>query len=367
MLLPHLLLLHHHHLFTRHSPDDKTLLIHVRHITLLRHRIHCPLILIYISLFAKDDVLRNAELEDLFSTAPESPWDEAPYKDAVQRTPLGGLSLSGFLSEWALMTLLDPVKSLANLIYIGYNCNAASALNITRRRSIDRKRQQTERDVFQCFVFGPKKAGKSALLMSLLGRPFSDNYVPTTSEQYVVNVVEQHAGKKKTLVLREIPEDGVKKLLSNKESLAVCDVAIFVYDSSSKYSLRRASELLLDVTKQGEETGFSMPCLLVAAKHDLDSYPTAMEESAKICQGIGIDEPIHVSVKERDLNNVFSKLLNAAENPHLSVPETDAGRNRKWYRQLISRSLIFVSVGAATAFVGMAAYRAYAARKNSAS
>ncbi|KAL2535385.1 Mitochondrial Rho GTPase 2 [Forsythia ovata] len=315
----------------------------------------------------KDEVLRNTELEDLFSTAPESPWDEAPYMDAVERTPMGRLSLSGFLSEWALMTLLDPVQSLANLIYIGYNCNAASALNITRRRSIDRKKQQTERSVFQCFVFGPKKAGKSALLMSLLGRPFSDNYVPTTSERYVVNVVDQHAGNKKTLVIREIPEDGVKKLLSNKESLAACDVAIFVYDSSSEYSLRRASELLVDVTKQGEETGFSMPCLLVAAKHDLDSYPMAMKESAKICQDMGIDEPIHVSVKERDLNNVFSKIVNAAENPHLSVPETDAGRNRKRYRQLVNRSLIFVSVGAATAFVGMAAYRAYAARKNSAS
>lgn len=37
-------------------------------------------------------------------------------------------------------------------------------------------------------------------------------------------------GIKKTLILREIPEDGVKKLLSNKESLALCDIAIFVHD-----------------------------------------------------------------------------------------------------------------------------------------
>ncbi|KAK9083082.1 hypothetical protein Scep_029553 [Stephania cephalantha] len=37
-------------------------------------------------------------------------------------------------------------------------------------------------------------------------------------------------GEKKTLVLREIPEDEVRKLLSNKESLAACDVAIFVHD-----------------------------------------------------------------------------------------------------------------------------------------
>lgn len=37
-------------------------------------------------------------------------------------------------------------------------------------------------------------------------------------------------GTKKTLVLREIPEDRVKKFLANKESLAACDVAVVVYD-----------------------------------------------------------------------------------------------------------------------------------------
>jgi Ras family protein T1 len=37
-------------------------------------------------------------------------------------------------------------------------------------------------------------------------------------------------GNKKTLILREIPEDGVKKFLSNKESLPSSDVAVFVYD-----------------------------------------------------------------------------------------------------------------------------------------
>jgi hypothetical protein len=36
-------------------------------------------------------------------------------------------------------------------------------------------------------------------------------------------------GTKKTLILREIPEDKVAKLLSDKESLAACDVTIFVH------------------------------------------------------------------------------------------------------------------------------------------
>ena len=37
-------------------------------------------------------------------------------------------------------------------------------------------------------------------------------------------------GTQKTLILQEIPEDVVKKFLSNKECLAACDVAVFLYD-----------------------------------------------------------------------------------------------------------------------------------------
>ncbi|XP_052187372.1 mitochondrial Rho GTPase 1-like isoform X2 [Diospyros lotus] len=178
-----------------------------------------------------DGALKPAELENLFSTAPESPFDEAPYKEAAEKTALGGLSLDGFLSEWALMTLLDPIRSIENLIYIGYAGDPSSAIRITRRRQLDRKKQQSDRTVFQCFVFGPKKAGKSALLSSLIGRPFSDIYTSTTEELYAVNMVDQPGANKKTLILREIPEDGVQKLLSKKDSLAACDIAIFVHDS----------------------------------------------------------------------------------------------------------------------------------------
>ncbi|XP_070663141.1 mitochondrial Rho GTPase 2-like [Malus domestica] len=97
------------------------------------------------------------------------PLSEAPYKDAAERTASGNLPLNAFLSEWALMTLLNPNRSLANLIYVGYNGSPASAIHVTRRRSVDRKRKKTERNV-SCFIFGPKNAGKSPLLNSFIGR-----------------------------------------------------------------------------------------------------------------------------------------------------------------------------------------------------
>lgn len=75
--------------------------------------------------------------------------------------------------QWALMTLLDPALAMENLIYIGYSGDLSSSIRVTRRRRLDRKKQQSERNVYQCFVFGPKKSGKSALLDSFIGRSAS--------------------------------------------------------------------------------------------------------------------------------------------------------------------------------------------------
>ncbi|KAE8660646.1 Mitochondrial Rho GTPase 3 [Hibiscus syriacus] len=311
-----------------------------------------------------DGSLQPSEFDDIFVTAPESPWTAEPYVDAAERTPQGNLTLNVFLSEWALMTSLEPALSLANLICIGYGGDPTSALRVTRRRSVDRKKKQTEKNVFHCFVFGPKKSGKSALLNSFIGRSFSSNYTPTNDVRYVANVVDQIGGSQKTLILQEIPEDGVKQLLSNKECLAACDVAVFLFDSSDEYSWKRSRELLLDVARRGEDSGYGVPCLLVAAKDDLDPFPMSLQNSTRVTQQLGMEAPIPVGVKLRDSKSVLSRILCAAEHPHLSIPETEKGKKRKRYRRLVNSSLMFVSVGAAVAVVGLAAYRAYAARKN---
>uniref|UniRef100_A0A0A9DND5 Uncharacterized protein n=1 Tax=Arundo donax TaxID=35708 RepID=A0A0A9DND5_ARUDO len=82
---------------------------------------------------------------------------------------------------------------------------------------------------------------------------------------------------------------------------------------------------------------------------------------------MGIEMPIPISVRLRDLNSIFCRIVHAAQQPHLSIPETEAGKTRRQYRQLLNRSLMVVSVGAAVAVVGIAAYRVYAARKNTSS
>ncbi|PWA79132.1 mitochondrial Rho GTPase [Artemisia annua] len=292
----------------------------------------------------------------------KSPWDEAPYDDAVERTEQRDLELSAFISQWALMTLLDPAQSLAYLRYLGYTGDPATAFRVTRKRSLDVKKKHTDRHVFQCFVFGPKNAGKSALLSSFVGRPFRNNYEITSNQCYTVNSVEQRGGIKKTLILHEIQEDNVKEFLSSKDSLAACDVAVFVYESSEEYSLKRASELLMDVAREGEESGYGVPCLLISAKCDSQSYLKEIKETKMISQAMKIGAPIHINVKENNMNGVFRKIVNAAEQCHLNIPETEQGINKKHYRQLVNCSLIVASVGAAVA-ITLTAYRTYAIKK----
>ncbi|XP_045812749.1 mitochondrial Rho GTPase 1-like [Trifolium pratense] len=309
-----------------------------------------------------DGMLQPCELEELFSTAPESPWIENPYKDAVERNAFGGLSLDAFLSEWALMTLLNPNFSVENLIYTGYPRDPSSAIRVTRRRHVDRKKQHSERNVLQCFVFGPMQAGKSALLNSFIGRPYSEAYNPTDEDHYAVNVVDIFRENKKYLVLREISEAGVKKLLANKESLASCDVAVFVHDRSDESSWKASCELLSKIVGHGEETGFEVPCLIVAAKEDQDSFTMAIQEATVVSQDMGVEAPMPTSVKLEDFNSIFRRIVTAAEHPHLSIPETEAGKTRKQFRRLIDQSLMFVSVGLGVAM----AVRLGAAKKNGA-
>jgi len=78
-----------------------------------------------------------------------------------------------------------------------------------------------------------------------------------------------------------------------------------------------------------------------------------------------VESPITVSMKLGDTSNLFRRIINVAQRPHLSIPETEAGKNHKQYRRLVNRSLMFVSVGAAVTVVGIAAYRMYAVRKHS--
>ncbi|KAK8942015.1 hypothetical protein KSP40_PGU015032 [Platanthera guangdongensis] len=149
-----------------------------------------------------------------------------------------------------MMMLLDPVGCLTNLLYLGYKDDYVLAFHIIIQRRQDLERQQSQRNVLQCFVFGPKNVEKSSLLSLLIGR-----------------------GTKKTLVMREIPEDSVKKLLSNKESLAAYDIVVFVRDNSDVNSFNKATEMLIQVATKGKIVVLRYLALLFLVKMILIHIP----------------------------------------------------------------------------------------------
>ena len=59
----------------------------------------------------------------------------------------------------------------------------------------------------------------------------------------------------------------------------------------------------------------------------------------QVCTDMGVEAPIPVSMKLGDIGNLFRRIVDAAQRPHLSIPETEAGRSHKHYRRLIQRSL----------------------------
>nr|KAJ0225256.1 hypothetical protein LSAT_V11C100030840 [Lactuca sativa] len=60
-----------------------------------------------------------------------------------------------------------------------------------------------------------------------------------------------------------------------------------------------------------------------------------------VSQDMGIEAPIPISTKLGDFNNIFGRIMRAAEHPHLSIPETEAGKTRKHYHRLLNLSLMW--------------------------
>lgn len=52
--------------------------------------------------------------------------------------------------------------------------------------------------------------------------------------------------------------------------------------SCDEFSWQRTRDLLVEVATHGENTGYEVPCLIVAAKDDLDQSPLALQESTRV-------------------------------------------------------------------------------------
>ncbi|KAJ3296229.1 ERMES complex Ca(2+)-binding regulatory GTPase gem1 [Borealophlyctis nickersoniae] len=257
----------------------------------------------------KDGALKDAELAELFSTAPGNPWDGTGFPETTITDESGAVTLQGFLAQWSMTTLLDYKTTLAYLAYLGYNGDTTTALKITKPRKVDRKRSKVQRNVFLCYVFGATGSGKTALLKSFVKKRFDETYVPTTKPYEVVNSVEM-GGMEKYLVMQEIGPKLDSEILQNRKKLEACDVLCFLYDSGDVNSFAYVANLRTRCEID------HLPIVFVATKSDTDLVPQRYEVQPDMyCRNLGLAVPISVSLKDNVTAELYQMLVGVAMDP----------------------------------------------------
>lgn len=330
-----------------------------------------------------DGALSRKELENLFLTAPDGkhPWTGTDFPHTTITDEHDAVTLQGWLAQWSMTTLLDHPTTLAYLAYLGYpsfiggestigmNGNVGtpsshmaqystppasgrkqasisspspsksptqalsttSALKLTKGgKSKDKKKNKTQRNVYLAYVFGAAGCGKTALLRYMVGKRWEERYTPTGKVLSVVSAIEQSGGEK-YLVLQEFGSRYEAEVLRNSSKLQMADVIVFIYDSSDTNSFSYISNL-----RQQYPLLVNLPSLFLATKSDLDLVQQRHEVQPEVyCSKLGLripgaimsssfdsqnSGPVHVSIKQNRLADVFGVICDIAQDPKGAIP-----------------------------------------------
>ena len=350
-----------------------------------------------------DGALNEAELASLFATAPggRHPWG-AGFPASTVTDETGAVTLQGWLAQWSMTTLLEHRTTLAYLAYLGYplfahplhlggsgahtpthagaathssaptsyawldgaagNAKASyeekpaatvSALKLARpRRPGDRKRHGAEQSsVFLALVLGAPGSGKTALLRTLVGKPFQTRYTPTHRLRRAVCAVEQ-GGAERYLVLQEYGSRNEAEALRSPAKLAHVNAIVFVYDSSDTNSFSYVSNL-----RQQFPALAHFPTLFVATKCDLDLAQQRHEVQPDVyCRKLGLHiphlgaGPLNVSAALGQLAELDSLIVSIAADPRGAVPVSSTSLSyarMRWRMGAYVAIALFGATGAA--------------------
>jgi len=307
----------------------------------------------------KDGALSATELQELLSTAPYSPW-EAPQWKASAETVAGGLTLKGFMARWALKTMLEPEDTFTFLQYLGFQGDVHAALHISKRRAAERAKGHVERATLKALVLGAPQSGKSAALDHFIGLPFRKTPALVQPDKRFTAKEVELEGRPVTLTLHEPSPKEMEGVLVDSAELARADVALFVYDCTSPASFEFTSRQLHRLA----EMDCGVPCVLVAAKHDLAALPEVQEaisvlaaQVPAVCEELAIPAPLPLSLRAGDASAVYQKLLEAVVRPASHVPETPRMRTAKANHAAVTKAYTYIALSAAVGVVAVLVYR----------
>ncbi|KAI5955686.1 GEM1 [Candida jiufengensis] len=272
-----------------------------------------------------DGGLNEEELKNLFRPTPGIPklWIETNFPSSILCNEEGYVTLQGWLAQWNLTTFLSYKTTLEYLAYLGFDeSNSIKALKVTKPRKTRQKQGKiyrnsvNDRNIFNCFIIGAPKAGKSSLLDSFLHGTYSDMYSPTIQPRLVIKDIEIRGGKQCYLILEELGELE-PAILENKKRLDECDVICYTYDSSDPESF----QYLVDLRKKNLHLD-EIPSVFVALKADLDKQQQRSDvQPENYTRDLFLNSPLHISSSwNSSLHELFIQLVDAAKNPSTSTP-----------------------------------------------
>uniref|UniRef100_A0A672N9E3 Mitochondrial Rho GTPase 2 n=1 Tax=Sinocyclocheilus grahami TaxID=75366 RepID=A0A672N9E3_SINGR len=257
----------------------------------------------------KDSALSPAELKNLFSVLPYMPWGPEVYSN-VSLSDDNYISQHGYFCQWMLSAYLDVHRCLEHLGYLGYPIlmereSQTSAVTVTREKSFDLEKRQTQRTVFLCKVIGPRGTGKTDFLQAFLQR-------------------------------------------TNQNKLGY-----------GKYSdpLKFFTLLLQPFAKiiQQHYMDRGIPCVVVGSKADLiEAKQHHGMSPSEFCYKHRLPSPLHFStLLTHTHTHIYSKLTWAAMYPHLNG--SDMSSTSFWLRVTLGATI--------AAMLGFALYRAFSRHK----
>lgn len=285
----------------------------------------------FVDLFLKfdkdnDGGLNEEELAYLFLPTPGIPklWKESNFPSSIVRNEKGYVSLQGWLAQWNLTTFLDHKTTLEYLAYLGFDDGlSVKAIRVTRPRKLRQKQgkqyrgQVSDRNVFNCFLLGAPKLGKTSLLELFLRGTYSEHYLPTIQPRICVKDIELRGGKQCYLILEEL---GLLEpaILENKSILDKCDVICYTYDLSDPDSF----QYLVDLRRKYLRFLDDIPSVFVALKADLDKQQQRLDvQPENYTRDLFLGSPLHISSAwTTSLHELFIQLVDAAKMPSTATP-----------------------------------------------
>lgn len=258
-----------------------------------------------------DMALSPKEYKAVFSACPRLPWTSNLMR-SVPATQNGYLSYRSWMCLWNLMIIVDCIKTMEYLAYLGFNFHQEQsqlfAINVTKKETkiTLNCEKQSNKSVFKCNVFGSKGSGKTALcrglitqeMKTLADKDFRSNIT------HCISTVQLY-DHERYIVLQDINVDPIFDTLEPDQM--DCDVACLVYDSNNAKSFEYIAKMYVKYFSES-----SCPILIVGTKHDLrGTFQDYILQPHDFCDKYQLIPPQHFSVKE-NCKELYSKLTTMA-------------------------------------------------------